>query len=75
MLRSDWSSLACLPRYLQMLLVILESFLEIAEVCVADANAAVRLALAVLVAYENRKSEFQRISKCCDLIGRHSPVC
>ena len=60
MLRSDWSFVTCLPHDLQMLLVILESFLEIAEVFVADANVAVCPAFAVLIPCENRK--FQRIS-------------
>ena len=73
MLRSDWLPLACLLRELQTLLCEFDRFLEIAEFLVADANVAVRPALAVLVACENES--FQQINKCCDLIGRDSPVC
>ena len=50
MLRSDWSSLACLLRYLQIFRSEFDRFLEIAETLVADTNVAVRLAFAVLVA-------------------------
>ena len=50
MLRSDWSSLACLPRNLQLFLLILEGFVEIAELFVADAHILISCALARLVA-------------------------
>ena len=50
MLRSDWSSLACLPLDLQIFLVILEGFLELAERIECVSDVAVRPALAVLVA-------------------------
>ena len=54
MLRSDWSSLACLPRDLQIFFVILEGFLELAERIERVSNVTVRVALACLVACESK---------------------
>ena len=61
MLRSDSSRLACLLRDLQIFLGVRECFFEIAEILVADADVAVRHALARLVACTKSKIEnFQR---------------
>ena len=61
MLRSDWSIGTCLLRDLQSLFHVVECFFEIAEILVADADVAVRHALARLVACTKSKIEnFQR---------------
>ena len=63
MLQSDWSPLACLPGDLQLFLVILEGFLELAEGRKRVADVRVRLALARFVACSAKGFEnFQRIS-------------
>ena len=62
MLRSDWSSLACQFRDLQILLRALELLLKIAEAAVCVSHVLNRCALARLVACENQKSDFELIA-------------
>ena len=56
-----------------MLLVVLNGFVELAEGIEGVSNVAVRLALTRFVACANEKISTDK--KCCDPIGRHSPVC
>lgn len=75
MWRSDWSRLACLARNLQILLRAIEQLLKITKCAVSICHVLNRRTLARLVACENKKNRnFQLMSKCCNLIGRHSPV-
>ena len=53
MLQSDWSSLASLPRDLQLFLVVLEGFLELAKRLKGVPNICVRPALARFIACKN----------------------
>ena len=53
MLWSHWSIATCLLRNLKIFLCVFDRFLEIAEIFVADANIAIRIALARFVACKN----------------------
>ena len=54
---------------------VLNSAREVVLPFEGGADVVVRIALATNVTCETKTERFQRISKCCDLIGRHSPVC
>ena len=56
MLQCDWPTLTCLVLYLQTFLLVLDCFLKIAKLLVADPNVAVRRALARFVASKNENS-------------------
>ena len=57
MLRSHWPIATCLPRNLQLFLVILKGFLELAERLKGVSNIRIRPALTRFVAYENGKCQ------------------
>ena len=73
MLRSDWPSLACLLIDLKLFFVVLKGFFELSQRIKRVPNVPIRIAFAVFVACVKKIKSTNE--KCCDLIGRHSPVC
>ena len=54
---------------------VLNSAREIASSSEGVADVVVRVTPPMNVTCETKTERYQRICNCCDLIGRHSPVC